>query len=144
MIVYRIAKTKYINDFSGSGARLYGGRWNHKGVGIIYTSGTRSLATVEYLVHVLPPPYFQVPSPDPVPPRKTRFLLHLNPPSKFRKFDEDCCVMESCELRGKTSNPDSGGFFFFNSQPAARNPQQFPSNFYKFDGGFRIFFLLPS
>jgi RES domain-containing protein len=52
MIVYRIAKTKYINDLSGSGARLYGGRWNHKGVGIIYASETRALATVEYLVHV--------------------------------------------------------------------------------------------
>jgi RES domain-containing protein len=52
MIVYRIAKTKYISDLSGMGARLYGGRWNHKGVGIIYTSETRALATVEYLVHV--------------------------------------------------------------------------------------------
>jgi RES domain-containing protein len=52
MIVYRVAKTKYINDLSGSGARLYGGRWNHKGVGIIYASETRALATVEYLVHV--------------------------------------------------------------------------------------------
>ena len=52
MIAYRIAKTKYINDLSGTGARLYGGRWNHKGIGIIYTSETRSLATVEYLVHV--------------------------------------------------------------------------------------------
>jgi len=52
MIVYRIAKTKYISDLSGMGARLYGGRWNHKGVGLIYTSETRALATVEYLVHV--------------------------------------------------------------------------------------------
>jgi RES domain-containing protein len=52
MIVYRIAKTKYINDLSGAGAKLYGGRWNHKGIGMIYTSQTRALATVEYLVHV--------------------------------------------------------------------------------------------
>jgi RES domain-containing protein len=37
---------------SGSGARLYGGRWNRKGIPVIYTSETRSLATVEYLVHV--------------------------------------------------------------------------------------------
>lgn len=52
MLVYRIAKTKYIHDLSGSGARLYGGRWSRKGIGIIYTSENRALATVEYLVHV--------------------------------------------------------------------------------------------
>lgn len=52
MIVYRIAKSKYIRDLTGTGARLYGGRWNQKGTGIIYTSETRALATVEFLVHV--------------------------------------------------------------------------------------------
>gem|GEM_PF-89207 len=34
------------------GSRLYGGRWNRKGIGIIYTSETRALATLEYLVHL--------------------------------------------------------------------------------------------
>jgi RES domain-containing protein len=52
VIVYRIAKKKYIHDLSGTGARLYGGRWNHKGNSIVYTSESRALATVEYLVHV--------------------------------------------------------------------------------------------
>lgn len=52
MLVYRIAKRKYINDLSGEGARLYGGRWNKRGTGIVYTSENRSLATVEYLVHL--------------------------------------------------------------------------------------------
>lgn len=52
MIVYRIAKTRHIRDLSGMGARLYGGRWNNKGIAIVYTSENRSLATVEYLVHV--------------------------------------------------------------------------------------------
>ncbi len=52
MKVFRIAKTQNINDLSGTGARIYGGRWNHKGTGIIYTSESISLATVEYLVHV--------------------------------------------------------------------------------------------
>jgi RES domain-containing protein len=50
--VYRIAKTPYIRDLSGMGARLYGGRWNHKGVGMVYTAESQALATVEYLVHV--------------------------------------------------------------------------------------------
>ncbi len=52
MIVYRITKTTYMNDLTGTGARQYGGRWNHKGTGIIYTSESRSLAILEYLVHV--------------------------------------------------------------------------------------------
>ena len=52
MLVYRIAKTEYIHDLSGTGAKVYGGRWSKKGIGIIYTSENRALATVEYLVHV--------------------------------------------------------------------------------------------
>lgn len=52
MIVYRIAPKKFINDLTGIGARLYGGRWNKKGTGVLYTSESRSLATVEYLVHL--------------------------------------------------------------------------------------------
>lgn len=51
MRVFRIAKARYINDLSGAGARWNGGRWNNKGIGIIYTSLSRALATVEYLVH---------------------------------------------------------------------------------------------
>lgn len=52
MLVYRISKTEHIADLTGTGARLYGGRWNHRGTAMIYTSETRALATVEYLVHV--------------------------------------------------------------------------------------------
>lgn len=52
MKVFRIALTSYINDLTGIGARLYGGRWNKKGIGFIYTSESRALATVEYLVHM--------------------------------------------------------------------------------------------
>ncbi|MEK7729338.1 MAG: RES family NAD+ phosphorylase [candidate division KSB1 bacterium] len=59
MEVYRIAKTRYLNDLSGSGARLFGGRWNHKGTSVIYASENRALAAVEYLVHaplsIIPP-----------------------------------------------------------------------------------------
>jgi len=55
MLLFRIAKGIYVHDLTGSGARLYGGRWNHRGVPLIYTSESRSLATVEYLVHLALP-----------------------------------------------------------------------------------------
>ena len=56
MHVYRIAKTRYIDDLRGTGARLHGGRWNHPNTSLLYTSSTRALATVEFLVHI-PPAY---------------------------------------------------------------------------------------
>ena len=52
MHLFRIAKTVYIRDLSGAGPRRYGGRWNHKGTAVLYAAETRSLATLEYLVHV--------------------------------------------------------------------------------------------
>lgn len=52
MRVFRLAKTQYINDLSGMGPRLYGGRWNQKGTGLLYTSESRSLAALEFLVHL--------------------------------------------------------------------------------------------
>ncbi|MFV1969167.1 MAG: RES family NAD+ phosphorylase [Pirellulaceae bacterium] len=52
MQVYRIAKTKHVNDLSGMGARIAGGRWNEKGTSVLYAAQSRALATVEYLVHV--------------------------------------------------------------------------------------------
>jgi RES domain-containing protein len=55
MILFRIANIKFINDLSGIGARVNGGRWNHKGTGVIYTSQSRALATLEYLVHATMP-----------------------------------------------------------------------------------------
>lgn len=50
---WRIIKTRYSADaFSGEGARLYGGRWNSSGVAMVYTAGSKSLATLELLVHL--------------------------------------------------------------------------------------------
>lgn len=50
--VYRISLSKYARDLSGKGARLMGGRWNPKDTAVIYTSESRSLAAMEYLVHM--------------------------------------------------------------------------------------------
>ena len=52
MRVYRIARKRHLNDLTGAGAKTFGGRWNHRGTAMVYTSETRSLAMVEFLVHV--------------------------------------------------------------------------------------------
>lgn len=52
MIVYRIGRTKYAKDLTGEGARLNGGRWNHKLTACICTSESRALAVLEYTVNV--------------------------------------------------------------------------------------------
>lgn len=51
MFVYRISKKEYIHDLSGIGAALYGGRWNPKGMNLIYSASNIALAYVEFLVH---------------------------------------------------------------------------------------------
>jgi RES domain-containing protein len=52
MIVYRIASNQRVTDLGGEGARLFGGRWNPKGIPMLYTSANSSLAILEKLVHL--------------------------------------------------------------------------------------------
>lgn len=40
--------------FNGEGARLAGGRWNHKGNRVVYCSETRALAAMELFVNLDP------------------------------------------------------------------------------------------
>lgn len=50
-MVWRLVTARFAaSAFSGEGARLYGGRWNRKGVPMVYTSATQSLAMLEMLV----------------------------------------------------------------------------------------------
>ncbi|GAA4468651.1 RES family NAD+ phosphorylase [Nemorincola caseinilytica] len=60
MIVYRIADCRYITDLTGTGAALYGGRWNSKNTYMLYTAQSASLALLEAIVHMgkLPPSGF--------------------------------------------------------------------------------------
>ena len=52
MIVYRIAKKEYIEDLSGNGAKRTCGRWNPKGIPVLYCASTSSLAILEKLVSI--------------------------------------------------------------------------------------------
>ena len=54
MRLYRIAKTRFIHDLSGEGARIAGGRWNSAGVPIVYTASSMALAVLEAFVHAPP------------------------------------------------------------------------------------------
>lgn len=51
MLAYRISHKLYMYDTSGEGARLFGGRWNPKGLPCIYTSLYTSLAILEKIAH---------------------------------------------------------------------------------------------
>lgn len=51
MIVFRLAKTRFANDLTGEGARLFGGRWNNVLTPCLYTSESRALAVLEYTVN---------------------------------------------------------------------------------------------
>ncbi len=52
MMVYRLTAARYAGDLSGEGAGRYGGRWNSKGVRMIYTSGSMALSMCELAVHL--------------------------------------------------------------------------------------------
>ena len=53
--VWRICKKQHVKGaFTGEGARLYGGRWNHKGSAVVYCASSLALAALEVFVHVDP------------------------------------------------------------------------------------------
>ncbi len=57
---WRIVKEKHAaTAFSGEGAAKTGGRWNSRGVPMVYASGTKALAALETLVHLNPLVPFQ-------------------------------------------------------------------------------------
>jgi RES domain-containing protein len=55
MQFWRICRRRYAAQAArGEGARLYGGRWNSRGVRVVYASSSLSLAAVETFVNLEP------------------------------------------------------------------------------------------
>ena len=55
MLFWRICRQRYaVEAASGEGARLYGGRWNSRGVAMAYASTSLALAAIETFVHLEP------------------------------------------------------------------------------------------
>jgi RES domain-containing protein len=52
MIVYRCTLLKWSKDLSGTGAFLYGGRWNSPGVNMLYTAENNVLAAFEIALRI--------------------------------------------------------------------------------------------
>ena len=55
MKIWRICRECYASEaFSGEGARRFGGRWNSRGVPMVYASTSLALAAIELFVHLEP------------------------------------------------------------------------------------------
>ena len=108
MIVYRITREKYHKDISGAGSRMYGGRWNSKGIAVLYTAETRALSTLELLVHTdydLIPPRLKLLTIEL--PIKSEQLYEIKikelpenwkrvpPPDELKRIGEKCLVREN-------------------------------------------------
>ncbi|WP_018620467.1 RES family NAD+ phosphorylase [Spirosoma luteum] len=64
MLIYRLIQAAFRQEpLSGQGAALYGGRWNPKGIALLYATGSPALSLLEVLVHINPkriPDYYLV------------------------------------------------------------------------------------
>ncbi len=55
MRFWRICRARYAAEAAtGEGARLYGGRWNSRGIRVVYASDSLALAAVESFVNIEP------------------------------------------------------------------------------------------
>lgn len=67
MRVYRFVSTRFPDGLSSDGARRNGGRWNSKGVAVLYCATSESLAMLELRVH----------APHPYPRTRLKFIIEV-------------------------------------------------------------------
>ncbi|WP_221389644.1 RES family NAD+ phosphorylase [Dyadobacter sp. NIV53] len=80
-VVYRIIREKFRDQaLSAEGSRLYGARWNPRGIGILYTTSTPELGLVEMLAHAPGIPYEDLP---------TYWLTSIQIPDDIRYYQRD-------------------------------------------------------
>ena len=96
MIVHRLTRAKYAKELSGIGAKMAGGRWNSRGIEVIYTAANRSLAMAEIAVHLsydlIPHDYMMLDiyipdhaSMEKLTPSELKDEWHLHPPKEHTK-----------------------------------------------------------
>lgn len=79
--LYRIIRDKYRHEpLSVIGSRLYGGRWNPKGIGVLYATSTPELGLVETLAHAPAVRYEELP---------TYWVFTLDVPDDIRYYKRD-------------------------------------------------------
>ena len=79
--VYRIIREKFRDQaLSAESIRLYGARWNPKGIGILYTTSTPELGLVETLAHAPGIRYEDLP---------TYWLTSIEIPDDIRYYQRD-------------------------------------------------------
>ncbi|CAG5071899.1 hypothetical protein DYBT9623_03875 [Dyadobacter sp. CECT 9623] len=77
-VVYRIIREKFKeNPLSTEGSRLFGARWNPKGIGVLYTTTTPELGLIETLAHAPGVRYEDLP---------LYWLSSINMPDDIRYF----------------------------------------------------------
>jgi RES domain-containing protein len=79
--VYRIIREKFKDKpLSVEGSRLFGGRWNPKGTGVLYTTSTPELGLVETLAHAPGVRYEDLPA---------YWLSSISIPDQIRYYSRD-------------------------------------------------------
>jgi RES domain-containing protein len=56
IVAWRISRAEHAAQaFEGRGAERFGGRWNSRGIRMVYTANSQALAVLELLAHLNPP-----------------------------------------------------------------------------------------
>lgn len=105
MRFWRICRSRYAGEAAtGDGARIYGGRWNSRGVRVVYASTSLALAAVETFVNLepnlMPPDLISVEAEIPPTVEIARLDLQVLPPRWHETRDESLRSFGDDWIRG--------------------------------------------